>query len=555
MRAQLPKLARVLSAFAVAALTCARASAAETGEISAEMRAADTRLERRVSLRADRWYVGELCEHIARLAGVPVSAHDRDGAADPRVIAILNDMTLADAMNALRSLLSYEGAPYIWDRRGQAPSFSYVLCRSLKAQRLAGEITARVQADFEAECSKLLQMCRLSDDDLRRLAGTDPLADNMVKFPRVQAAWQMLGDVVSPDALAGVLRGERTLTLSVADLPPSGRRFVDRVWSEGRRYILTPEGGRAEAPEPDRVYVHTDRAGPSAATSLFIGLPHAGEYAYAGGVPLARRTLQVHMPEWVLDSDRAKDPREDALVPRPSPEPPEPAKGPTLAFRLGQLADAVRISIICRIPAVAEGMTGPVPYGRTPAQYLDALGRRYGLLQTKWNGATLLVTSSGWSWHEPQQLTWLMEKGLRRSLARKDGMSFHEVVQLAASLNEHQSQTVGTDHPSLSFLRRPGLFAELGREPGLAERALSAEGIPLVGPFAELIARKAGADAPSRVSAFRFVEKNMVPVTGDDGKITFAAGQGHLWWMELRQPDGSWLPHSATRRPREVTSQ
>ena len=134
-------------------------------------------------------------------------------------------------------------------------------------------------------------------------------------------------------------------------------------------------------------------------------------------------------------------------------------------------------------------------------------------------------------------------------------MSFHEVVQLAASLNEDQSQTVGTDHPSLSFLRRPGLFAELGREPGLAAQALSSDGIPVTGPFAELIARKAGTDAPSRVSAFRFVEKNMVPVTGDDGKITFVAGQGHLWWMELRQPDGSWLPHSATRRPREVTSQ
>ncbi|MBM3495956.1 MAG: hypothetical protein FJX72_16775 [Armatimonadetes bacterium] len=373
----------------------------------------------------------------------------------------------------------------------------------------------------------------------------------MAKFPRVAAAWQMLGEAVAPDVLAGILRDGRHLTLAVADLPPSGRRFVDLVWSEGRRLILTPEGGRAEAPQPEHVYIHSDYAGPTAAMALFIGLPHAGEYAYAGALPLVRRVWGKHMPQWMLPGDREHDLREDAVLPRPSSEVRDPATTTSLALRLDQLAEVARISIICRVPPTYEATAGPSPYGGTTSAYLDALGRRHELLRTKWRGDALLVSSSGWSRHEYDQLTWLQEKGLRRSLAKKDGMSFQEVVQLAAALNEGQSQTVGTDHPSLAFLRKPGLFAALGREPGLAAQALSSDGVPLAGPFGELIARKAGADAPSRVSALRYVEKSMVPVTGQDGKITFVASQGHLWWLELKQADGRWQPHSAVRRPRE----
>jgi len=543
---------RTLIAAALVLPVLGRAAAGETGEITARKRAEDPRLERRISLRGDRWYVGELCEHIARLADVSVIAHDRDGAADPRVIAVLDDLTVADAMNALRSLLSYEGAPYIWDRLGDAPGYRYALRRSLKAQRLAGEVAARVQADFEAECAKLLQMCRLPEDQLKQLAKTEPLADNMVRFPRVAAAWQMLGDALSPEMLAGVLRGEQTLTLPVADLPPSGRRFVDTVWSEGRRFILTPEGGRADAPEPDLVQLRR-RANPhDPGPGLMIGLPHAGACPYAGGIPLGRRSVREHMPAWILDGDREADPREESPVPRPTPAPPDPEGGPTLAFRLAQIADSSGIGIVARLP-VNHGLSpGPSPYGHTLARYLSGLGRGHGSIRSKWRGEVLLLVFPSWYRYEANQIGWLREKKLRRSLASPDGMSFHEVVQLAASLTDAQARSVAMDHPSLRFLQRPGLYAALGQEPGLAAQAFAAHGIPLGGRFTELIARKAGADAPSRVSAFRVVEKNMAPVTGEDGKITFVAGEGHLWWLELKQPDGSWRPHSAVRRPREA---
>jgi hypothetical protein len=521
------------------------------GGITAEMRAEDPRLEKLVSVRGDRWYVGELCEHIARLAGVAVAAHDRDGAADPRVIAVVNGMALADAMNALRSLLSYDGAPFIWDRKGDAPAYRYVLCRSVRAQRLAGDIAARVRADFETECGKLLQLCRLPEDELKRLARTDPLAANMAKFPRVAAAWRMLGDAFSPETLAGVIRGDQTLTLPVADLPYSGRRFVDLVWSEGRHVILTPEGGRVDAPEPARIYIHSDYVGPTAAVALMIGLPHAGEYAYAGALPLLQRLSRDHMPAWIVSGDKATDPRENGVLSRPADALPEPTRGANLAFRLGQIADAARIGIMCRLPPPYDGKAEPVAYGAPLSRFLETLGRRHGIIESKWRGDVLLISGSGWSRAEAAQLTWLMEKSIRRSLAKKDGMSFREVAELAASLNEHQSQTVATDHPSLSFLRRPGVFAALGREPGLVAQVLSPNGVPFAGRFAELLAAKAGDDAPSRVSAFRYVEKGMTPVTGEDGKTTFVARQGHLWWLELKQPDGTWRPFAAIRRPSE----
>ncbi len=526
-----------------------------TGEITAQMRAEDPRLENRLSVRGDRWYVGELCEHMTRLAAVSIAAHDRDGAADPRVTVVLNDIPLGDAMNALRSLLSYEDAPYVWERSGDAPNYRYVLRRSLKAQRLPEEVTRRIEADFEAECAKLLALCRLNDDELKELAKTDPVADNMVKFPRVAAAWQMLGDVLSPEALSTVLRGEQALTLKVADLPPSGRRFVDTVWSEGERFVLTPEGGRAQAPEPDRVYVHRDNVGPGGAPALMIGLPHAGEYAYAGALPLQLGILRSHLPPWTLDGETATDPREDTVLSRPPKGVAEPADAGSLMHRLAQIAEAAHISILCRLAPPYDKVKAPPPYDKSISQYLDAMGRNRGILQSKWCGDALLISDTGWVRREAAQLPWRTEKMLRKSLAKKDGMSFHEVVALATSLTDQQAQTVAMDHPSLSFLRRPGLFAALGQEPGLVDRALSPEGVPLTGKIAEIIAGLAGADVPTRALALRIVERNTVPVEGADGRISFVAGRGHMWRIELRQLDGTWQPHSAVRRPKEARNE
>ncbi|NUQ69522.1 MAG: hypothetical protein HUU17_01715 [Chthonomonadales bacterium] len=447
------------------------ALALEIGPITAPMRADDPRLEQRLSVRAGRWYVGALCERMADITEGAVVANERDGAADPRVIAILRDITLADAMNALRPLLSYKDAPYIWDRYGDAPANRYVLRRSLNAQRLAAEVDARIQADFEAECAKLLRLSRLNNDDLKELARDDAMANNMVRFPRVAEAWRMLGDSLSSDMLNAVLRGAQTLTLTVADLPASGQRFVTTVWSEGQHTILTPEGGRAEAPEPKTIRVQVDHVGPSAAPVLVIGLPHAGGYGYAGGLPLLRRLSIGYLPAWILPADRARDPREDAVLPRPSFEPSDQPQTENLAWRLTQLARAARISVFCRLSHPYDAMQPPAPYGQVLSDWIDALGRQRALMQTKWQSDTLLISSSGWITHDADQTTWRTEKALRKSLRRKDGMTFQEVAALAASMTDQQALTIGADHPSLAFLRKPGLYAALGQAPDLISHA------------------------------------------------------------------------------------
>jgi hypothetical protein len=203
-----------------------------------------------------------------------------------------------------------------------------------------------------------------------------------------------------------------------------------------------------------------------------------------------------------------------------------------------------------RTPQVRRTSAGPDPYDRTIGHFLDVRGRPQGLLQSKWRGDVLLMTRPSWCSFEADALTWRTEKGLRKSLARADGMTFGEVIELAGSLNEHQAETVATDHPSLSFLRKPGLYAALAQS-RLHAQVRSPEGVPFAGRVAEALARKVRGNATDEPTAVRIIEKPMVPETARDGTVTFVRGKGHMWWTEYRHADGTWRPQTAVRRPKE----
>ncbi len=118
---------------------CADGAAApeNPGAITAEMRAADARLETKIALSEPRTRLGTLLEKIARTTGVALAADRRDGTADVYVQAYCDGLPVADVMNGLWSLLSYRKAELEWHAEGPKEKHSYTLGRPWRADQFA----------------------------------------------------------------------------------------------------------------------------------------------------------------------------------------------------------------------------------------------------------------------------------------------------------------------------------------------------------------------------------------------------------------------------------
>lgn len=93
-------------------------------------------------------------------------------------------------MNALRSLLSYQGAPYLWERSGSAPAYRYVPATSIRSRRLPSEIRTAIQAEFEEQCADLdTRDCRGRQDHVRLRQGNDVVARGPAFGRRVDSAF------------------------------------------------------------------------------------------------------------------------------------------------------------------------------------------------------------------------------------------------------------------------------------------------------------------------------------------------------------------------------
>ena len=73
------------------------------------MRREDRKLEQKVSLSAGKIYIGDLVEKLRAQVGVGVFADERTGASDEIVMLTVKEVALADAFDALWSLMSYRG--------------------------------------------------------------------------------------------------------------------------------------------------------------------------------------------------------------------------------------------------------------------------------------------------------------------------------------------------------------------------------------------------------------------------------------------------------------
>jgi hypothetical protein len=456
------------------------------------MRQEDSRLSRRISLCAPRIYVGELLERLSEQSGVALSAGERDGSADVQIMVCWKEIPLADAMNALWSLLSYRDAVWRWQREGGPGQYRYQLQQPRAARQLAERLRKQIQNLFESHAETMLELAQMSPEERRSrreelsrsmLQEDNRIADSLLQEDRIWRGLKIFGQTLTPEQRRSVLRREaQSLRVRVSRLSEAGRAFVHSIWKAEASQAMykTPDGRWEPVPEPEYIQIETSRHGREMAPTLFIHLERLGGYGYLGAMPLHNGLLRLFGKLWMLPGDSADDPASSRTIEtelRASPIP----KQRILAHRLARLSEAGSLNLAARLPFEDSRDPGD-PIHQKVADYLKRLEAHPFELRYKWRSGTLLITDLSWIWDTEQTLRWEAVKHLREAEARGEGLlTMDNLAYAAAQFTPPQLQRLAKEEfPVMAHVAYwRSLFQVYGASPAAASRLMSPEGLAI----------------------------------------------------------------------------
>lgn len=478
----------------LALLTFLFAKMSGAAPLSPLQRGEDPRLEKRITLSSPRISIGELLENLSTQTGVTLQATDEDAAAGVRVAVYLRDVPLATAMNALWSLVSYRQATWNWERAGEAGKWEYRLQQPRSARSLGDRLRREVEEDFEAQAATLLAALKMTPEQRKQL---DEEAARLIAGGRLRAGLTTFAQTLPLETQQRVIRGQEVVTTPSAELGAAGQEFV-RVETERKRK-LNPG---VSISDPSLVRFFRSRVGIEITPTLWIMMgtrqaaPAIGGTmltmeggGYVGGTRYENRWRQKIRDRWLLDEDAATDAAASASVAAPPKREPDldPGSRQVLSARLGQLARAVPLSLMARLPADDSTQDpGVLPYGQTVQAYLDKLAARAA--QHKWREGILLIGHANWFWDDtPDQMPpWSVVKSLRqlRESDEQSLFSLETLADTAQKLSAAQLKQLGQEEfPVMEQAARwRDLLAMFARDPKMRARLRAGEGIRIVGP-------------------------------------------------------------------------
>lgn len=469
--------------------------------ISKTMRAEDHRLEKRVTIFASRVYVGELLEEWSRQTGVTVSASDRDGASGEQVTVFLKDVPLAQAMNALYSLVSYQQAKWHWSRssneRKGPGKYRYQLLRPAAARNLAASLRAAVQEDFEAQSGTLLAALNMTPEERREVARRNPEAGALMQSERIMAGLSVFATALSPEARRRVLQGYEQPPVKVSDLPEAVRSFVRSVWEQGQWKRKNRDGEWEPIPEPTWIQFSASREAGQIAPSLYIFMETIGGYGYLGGTPLEKKWQQKISDGWMLSDDAANNAASNVNLKEPEKQPllqnqNENLYPLVLLRRLKEVSDAAPLSLMARLPLSGKRASVSIPdnlrkspYRQTVQAFLEALADNPPYLRHKWREGILLLSDPVALLEDVEEarVPWVAVKELRAAQKAAQGGLLSVVEQFDAARRLTQPQLQRLSNDEFPQLRNAALwydlFRRLERSPEIMQRLQTESGAPL----------------------------------------------------------------------------
>jgi len=469
------------------------------------MRRQDPRLERPVTVSGYRLYVGELLDRWSRETGVSATASDRDGAASDRLSLSLQHIPLADAMNAVRSLFSYQDGLYQWerDKDPQHPSlWTYRLVRTPLARAFPQSIRQGIDRDFSHEIQDKIAAAREPAQDGGDAGGADPSAE---ESHRDRAAMRALGSLLTPEQLSDIMEGRQDVRIPESQFGDSGAAFI-----ASEQAVFQRHNPRLSWPAPTALIVKKHYVDGEIAPDLTVyveqtyqgagGTPltMASGNGWAGGYPL-ERTWQSRLTDlWRIVPEERSVPGFAGTPLAPLPQQGRhaggtgPGGGSVLYERLLTLSRRAKVSFVARVPAMFR--SDPGPPSETINAYTDRL-RKAGL-DTKWSCGIFAITSHAWIRDEPEErrIPWTLIRRFRATAAGnpRHVLSFDDLCAAAAELSQAQLQQLCDPaqwqmdrwdnmrdvlewQPALSSLARNGLLPAAKSTDGAPLSALSQE--------------------------------------------------------------------------------
>ncbi len=455
------------------------------GSISSESRSHDPRLEHKVTLGAGQVALGAMLAEMSAQSGVALNIDERDVFSGIPVFAMVNDVPLADAMSALRSLLSFSGATWKWELEGKDDHCTYSLVPTLAAHNLAFRLRGESMNLYKAHATVMMRIAQMTPEERKKqvkelsaslLQSDDAIAQAWVDYDVKWEGLRTVAESISPEVQEQVFRGERTVTLPVSKLSSAGIGFLDHYLARTNPSGINPDGSHSLRSKVTDITIAAPYHG-NITPTVCMYVDNTG-FSFIGGPGLDRGLADRLGKQWLLPGDMVSSPSEklvSSLDARPRSNPgdsQDDAKAP-ITKAVKQLAQTTPVSILALLADDQQADPGP-PYGMTIAAYLSKLHENSNI-QRKWNGDTLLLCSPIRFADDATSIPYrLIKQFTRTGVHGRNFLSLSELAAILTQLKHNQLAYAATQFAVIRGIQRMApLLAvyytdrDLGRTSGL----------------------------------------------------------------------------------------
>jgi hypothetical protein len=454
--------------------------------VPSEIRSADPRLSKPVTVRSSGQPLGFLLEEITKLTGITVTADD-DAGSEPLYVFV-REVPAGELLDSIWSLMSYRGA--LWKVRvkaaGDVRAYHFEMTR--EAKRLPWDLDDAEVAASLKELNALIEAANAPPAERsRRLMELKkwryPEWEQYVELSnRVSERWEgfrVIDQAVPPSARWDWLKTGGTVSIPLTDAPSPARSYATGYINMAKK-VLNDSGKTSIADGlqvPDRVEVSTWRSFNSPVRKVAISIAGIGAPALMGNLYTEDQLHSYWTERWTQPGDLLVSKSEGTPIGMISQELPENSRVHNFGLALSRVHQSTNISVLARMPARLN--TGYPDTRSTVGELLALLAS--AKYPHKWRNGMMLVSNILSVYNVLYQVPVSVLRDLRERKESSGGvLTIQDVCALASKTTREQYDALVDQERVLQPTRRLyPMLAWLGSSPLVWNQVRSTAGVQL----------------------------------------------------------------------------